>query len=309
MVAMRYDNDVTNAARRTATNVIKVLRTSLAHPRRSAALGLAAAVGTGALMVAAGPHPATADAALQPQAAAVTTAVSARAGHATADRGLDRLAGANTTGQPATHPAAKPAAAQPATAQPATAQPAAGQPATGKNAKNAKAASAKAATARAAAKRTNAMLHTTPVAGLDQTQMRNAALIVKAGRDLGISERGQIVAVATAMQESNLYNRASHVVPESLTYDHQGTGSDFDSVGLFQQRYTTGWGTVKSIMNPEQSATKFYHALQHVHGWQNLPITVAAQTVQGSAFPDAYAKHQANATHVVHAINNTAAKH
>jgi hypothetical protein len=168
----------------------------------------------------------------------------------------------------------------------------------------------KAATAgKGAAARTNAMLHTSPVAGLDKTQMKNAALIVKAGRDLGISERGQIVAMSTAMQESNLYNRASHVVPESLKYDHQGTGSDYDSVGLFQQRYTTGWGTVKSIMNPEQSATKFYQRLLQVDGWQNMPVTVAAQTVQGSAFPDAYAKHQAAATQVVHAINKTAAKH
>jgi hypothetical protein len=272
---MRYDNDVHNATSRNATSrVLSFVRTSLAHPRRSAALGLAAAVGTGALMLSAGPHPATAATAATADRAAIVTQ--------TANRSLDRT--------PPTHPTAKPAAKPAAKAN---------------NAKTAKTAPARTAEA----KRTNAMLHTTPVAGLDKTQMRNAALIVKAGRDLGISERGQIVAVSTAMQESNLYNRASHVVPESLRYDHQGTGSDYDSVGLFQQRYTTGWGTIKSIMNPEQSATKFYRALQHVHGWQTLPITIAAQTVQGSAFPDAYAKHQANATQVVHAINNTAAKH
>jgi hypothetical protein len=143
----------------------------------------------------------------------------------------------------------------------------------------------------------------TPVAGLDQTQMDNAVTIVKAGQQLGIPERGQIVAVATAMQESRLYNLASYVVPESLKYPHQGTGADYDSVGLFQQRYTTGWGTVKSIMNPSESAKKFYRALQNVAGWQNMPVTVAAQTVQGSAFPDAYAQHQGNATAVVRAIN------
>jgi hypothetical protein len=143
-----------------------------------------------------------------------------------------------------------------------------------------------------------------PTAGYNQTQMDNAAIIVKAGKELGISERGQIIAVATAMQESNLYNLASYVVPESLKYAHQGTGADYDSVGLFQQRYTTGWGTVKEIMNPSESAKKFYRALLQVPGWQNLPITVAAQTVQGSAFPDAYAKHQANATAVVKAVNS-----
>jgi len=142
-----------------------------------------------------------------------------------------------------------------------------------------------------------------PVAGLDQTQMNNAIAIVKAGQELGVPERGQIVAIATAMQESKLYNLASYVVPESLKYAHEGTGADYDSVGLFQQRYTTGWGTVKSIMNPSESAKKFYRALQGVSGWQNMPITVAAQTVQGSAFPDAYAPHQGNATSVVKAIN------
>ena len=258
VVGMRYDNDVTNAFARVRTFV----RSSLSQPRRAASLGLVAAVGAGALMVAAGPSAASATPSAQ--AAAVTHAVTKRADAAIATRSLDR-----TTTKPTAKPAAK---------------------------------SAKAA-------KTAAMLHTSPVAGLDKTQMRNAALIVKAGRDLGVPERGQIVAVSTAMQESNLYNRASHVVPESLKYDHQGTGSDYDSVGLFQQRYTTGWGTVKSIMNPEQSAGKFYQRLLQVDGWQSMPVTVAAQTVQGSAFPDAYAKHQSDATQVVHAVNKTAAKH
>jgi hypothetical protein len=145
----------------------------------------------------------------------------------------------------------------------------------------------------------------TPVAGLDQTQMDNAVAIVKAGKALGISERGQIVAISTAMQESKLYNLASYVVPESLKYAHQGTGADYDSVGLFQQRYTTGWGTVAQIMNPTQSATSFYQHLKQVDGWQTMPITVAAQTVQGSAFPDAYAQWQAPATTVVQHVNAT----
>ncbi|NUO59689.1 MAG: hypothetical protein HOV78_23755 [Hamadaea sp.] len=167
----------------------------------------------------------------------------------------------------------------------------------------AKSAAAKATPKSTATKAATTTAKVKPTAGYNQTQMDNAAIIVKAGKELGISERGQIVAVATAMQESNLYNLASHVVPESLKYAHQGTGADYDSVGLFQQRYTTGWGTVKEIMNPSESAKKFYRALQRVPGWQNMPITVAAQTVQGSAFPDAYAKHQGNATAVVKAVN------
>lgn len=162
--------------------------------------------------------------------------------------------------------------------------------------------SAAATKAKAAAKKA-APVTIKPVAGLNSTQMKNAAIIVKAGKELGVSKRGQIVAVATAMQESKLYNLASYVVPESLKYKHEGTGADYDSVGLFQQRYTTGWGTVKSIMNPSESAKKFYRALLQVDGWQRMPITVAAQTVQGSAFPDAYAKHTGNATVVVNAVN------
>jgi hypothetical protein len=266
---MRHDNDVNATRRGIRAQATNLVRANLDTPRRAAALGLVAAVGTTALLLAGGPHTPTATAATTDTAATGTAAAAVT--HTLNQRGADP---AITRGHDRAITSTKPVS----TKAPAPAK-------------------------------TQAMLNTAPVAGLDATQMRNAALIVKAGQDLGISERGQIVAVSTAMQESNLYNRASHVVPESLNYDHQGTGADYDSVGLFQQRYTTGWGTVKSIMNPSQSATKFYQALQHVDGWQNMPITVAAQTVQGSAFPDAYAKHTSNATKVVHAINKTTTKH
>ena len=83
-----------------------------------------------------------------------------------------------------------------------------------------------------------------PVAGLDQAQMDNAKAIVDAGREMEMPRRALVVAVATAMQESNLYNVASDVLPESQDYPHQGIGSDHDSVGLFQQRPSSGWGTV-----------------------------------------------------------------
>jgi hypothetical protein len=169
----------------------------------------------------------------------------------------------------------------------------------------ARAAKAATTTVKKSSKTIKARLTSNPVAGLDATQMSNAIAIVQAGAELGVGKKAQIVAVATAMQESNLYNRASYVVPESLRYDHEGYGADYDSVGLFQQRYTTGWGTVKSIMNPSESAKKFYRALMQVDGWQNMPLTYAAQTVQGSAFPGAYAKHQGNATAVVTAIRST----
>lgn len=141
------------------------------------------------------------------------------------------------------------------------------------------------------------------VAGLDRTQMNNATKIVEAARSMGLGRDAQIIAVATAMQESTLYNRASTVLPESYEYPHEGDGSDFDSVGLFQQRTSTGWGPVAKLMDPDFATKQFLKALIQVPDWQSLPLTIAAQTVQGSAFPDHYAKHESAATEVVDAIN------
>ncbi|MFV2085928.1 hypothetical protein [Micromonospora sp. LOL_021] len=141
-----------------------------------------------------------------------------------------------------------------------------------------------------------------PVAGLSQVQMDNATAIVDAGLALQLPRRAMVIAVATAMQESTLLNRASEVLPESKNYPHQGTGWDHDSVGLFQQRTSTGWGAVADLMNPTYSATQFYLALQRVAGWEQLPLTVAAQAVQVSAYPGHYAKHEAAADAVVTAV-------
>jgi hypothetical protein len=141
-----------------------------------------------------------------------------------------------------------------------------------------------------------------PVAGLTQAQMENARAIVQVGVKQQVPRFGLIVAVATAMQESNLYNLASEVLPESKNFPYQGSGSDHDSVGLFQQRTSTGWGAVRDLMQPAYAAEQFFRVLRTVPGWEQLSMTRAAQTVQGSAFPDAYAKHEARATTVVDAL-------
>ena len=143
---------------------------------------------------------------------------------------------------------------------------------------------------------------TTPVAGLNQTQMDHAATIVATAEKMGLPKRAAVVGVATAMQETNLRNLANTGLPESLARPNDGTGFDHDSVGLFQQRPASGWGPVDQLMDPPTSAGKFYQALEQVPGWQDMPVTVAAQTVQGSAFPDAYAKHQGKAEAVVDAL-------
>jgi hypothetical protein len=143
-----------------------------------------------------------------------------------------------------------------------------------------------------------------PVAGLSGTQMDNAKAIVWTGVDMGMPRRALVIAVATAMQESELLNRASEVLPESKNHPHQGTGWDHDSVGLFQQRTSTGWGPVDKLMDPAYASAQFYGVLVHVPGWQQMRLTDAAQAVQVSAFPEHYAKHEGQATEVVNALTN-----
>jgi hypothetical protein len=142
----------------------------------------------------------------------------------------------------------------------------------------------------------------TPVAGLSEPQMNNARRIVQAGQAMGLPKRAFVIAVATSMQECNLYNLASTRLPESYKYPNEGSGSDHDSVGLFQQRPSTGWGTVAQIMDPTYAATAFYRVLVTVPGWDTMALTYAAQRVQVSAFPTAYAKHEARAQAVVDAL-------
>ncbi|MEW1584916.1 hypothetical protein AB0283_05645 [Micromonospora vinacea] len=141
-----------------------------------------------------------------------------------------------------------------------------------------------------------------PVAGLDQAQMDNAKIIVDVGLEMKMPRRALVVALATAMQESNLYNLASDVLPESAEYPNQGSGSDHDSVGLFQQRPSSGWGTVAQLMRPSYAARAFYTALNEIPGWQDMSVTAAAQAVQISAYPDAYAQHEDRATTVAAAL-------
>ncbi|MDG4809812.1 hypothetical protein O7634_23935 [Micromonospora sp. WMMD1120] len=143
-----------------------------------------------------------------------------------------------------------------------------------------------------------------PVAGLDQAQMDNAKIIVDVGLEMKMPRRALVVALATAMQESNLYNLASDVLPESAEYPNQGSGSDHDSVGLFQQRPSSGWGTVAQLMRPSYAARAFYSALNEIPGWQDMSVTAAAQSVQISAFPDAYAQHEDRATVVAAALTS-----
>lgn len=112
---------------------------------------------------------------------------------------------------------------------------------------------------------------------LDVEQARNAALISAIALERGLPARAVTIALATAMQESRLIN---------IDY------GDRDSLGLFQQRPSQGWGTEEQVMDPFYSTNAFYDGLMRVGGWESMEITVAAQAVQRSAFPNAYAQHE-----------------
>jgi hypothetical protein len=140
------------------------------------------------------------------------------------------------------------------------------------------------------------------VSGLDQVQTGNAVTILGVARRRGLPKRAMVVAIATAMQESSLRNVASRRVPASLALAHQGVGSDHDSVGLFQQRPSQGWGTVAHLMDPATSAGLFFDRLVRVRGWQSMSVSAAAQAVQRSAYPSAYRRHETLAERVVGAL-------
>jgi hypothetical protein len=111
-------------------------------------------------------------------------------------------------------------------------------------------------------------------------QAVNAATIAAVGTGRGMPERAVTIALATALQESGLRNI---------------THGDRDSLGLFQQRPSQGWGTPEEILDPTYAAGVFYQHLTKVHDYMQLPLTVAAQRVQHSGFPEAYAKHEQDA--------------
>jgi peptidoglycan hydrolase-like protein with peptidoglycan-binding domain len=127
---------------------------------------------------------------------------------------------------------------------------------------------------------------------LSEDQKRNARTIIGVGKGAGVPEYGWVIALATAMQESTLIN---------VDY------GDADSLGLFQQRPSQGWGTTTQVTNPVLAAKAFYGVATHtsnpglldIAGWQQMTVTQAAQKVQRSAYPDAYAKWETLARDIV----------
>lgn len=128
----------------------------------------------------------------------------------------------------------------------------------------------------------------------DTEQLETATTIIDVGVAKGVPRWGWVIAVATAIQESGLRN-----------LPHLGDRNDHDSIGVFQQRPSQGWGSLAQLSEPAYQASKFFDKLLTVPGWESMPLTQAAQAVQASAFPDAYAKWTDDAVHLVEQLTST----
>jgi hypothetical protein len=118
-------------------------------------------------------------------------------------------------------------------------------------------------------------------------QAQNAAIIAAVALRKGMADHAVTIALATSFQETQLRN---------LPY------GDLDSLGLFQQRPSEGWGASAQIMDPSYAASSFYDHLAQVSGWQAMAVTQAAQLVQRSATPDAYAAWETEARSLARAL-------
>ena len=125
------------------------------------------------------------------------------------------------------------------------------------------------------------------VVDLSTEQAENATLISAIAVRRGMPARAASIALATAYQESKLRNIAH---------------GDRDSVGLFQQRPSQGWGTVEQLTDADYAVNAFYDELVELDGYQEMRITEAAQAVQRSGFPEAYEQHAEGARALASAL-------
>ncbi|SDL98961.1 hypothetical protein SAMN05660642_01254 [Geodermatophilus siccatus] len=132
---------------------------------------------------------------------------------------------------------------------------------------------------------------TLPVTGVRLTgeQIGNAQTIAQVGYERGLPERAVVIALATAMQESRLRN---------LDY------GDRDSLGLFQQRPSQGWGTPEQVQDPVYAAGRFYDHLVRIPGWESGRLTEVAQAVQRSGYPELYQQWQELSEELVRALRS-----
>src|SRR4051794_33856700 len=150
---------------------------------------------------------------------------------------------------------------------------------------------------------------------LDRAQLTRAATIVSVGAGTrGVGRDGILIALIAALTESHLRMLSNtNAYPDSASYAGDGNGGDHDSLGLFQMRPSTGWGTVADLMDVEYQAAAFYGGptgpnagsppgLLDTDAWQQLPKGAAAQAVEVSAYPDRYAAYEPVAEAILGAI-------
>ena len=140
---------------------------------------------------------------------------------------------------------------------------------------------------------------------LNRTQLTHAATIIETGNSIeGITRDGLQIALMAALTESTLRMLANtSAYPESADYPNDGDGSDHDSLGLFQMRPQSGWGTVAELMDPVYQAEAFFggptgpnhpspRGLLDIPGWEEMDKGEAAQAVEVSAYPDRYRNYE-----------------
>lgn len=153
---------------------------------------------------------------------------------------------------------------------------------------------------------------------LDKTQLTHAATILTvAGQVNGVGRAGAVIAIMAALTESSLRMLANtSAYPDSANYPNDGNGGDHDSLGMFQMRPQSGWGTVAQLMDPVYQAKAFFggptgpnypspRGLLDIPGWQSLDPGTAAQSVEVSAFPDRYQNYQPVAEAIVTTLTST----
>jgi cell wall-associated NlpC family hydrolase len=153
---------------------------------------------------------------------------------------------------------------------------------------------------------------------LNKRQLQRAAAIIAVGKSENISARGQLIALMAALTESSLRVLSNiSAYPASGHMPNDGNGGDHDSLGLFQMRPSTGWGTVAHLMDPVWSARAFYggpnspnhgspRGLLDLDGWQTKNPGAAAQAVEVSAYPDRYAVNQPIAERILSTLTGVA---
>lgn len=118
-------------------------------------------------------------------------------------------------------------------------------------------------------------------AAADSARDRNAVAVISTGKSMGVPDQGIVIALAVALVEDELKNRASEAVPESKQYPNDGVApGDHASIGIMQQQVGMGYGTVAEIMQPAHAAAEFYKRLTASGDWQSKAFTEAAADVQ-----------------------------